>query len=45
MFFGGIEIIVFVEYIFYYRFYGYKVLFDFRKGDRVGGKREIFVVS
>lgn len=43
MFSGGIETIVFVEHIPYYRFYGYKVLFDSRKGDRAGGKRKIFV--
>lgn len=43
MFSGGIETIVFVEHIPYYRFYGYKVLFDSRKGDRAGGKRKNFV--
>lgn len=43
MFSGGTETIVFVEHIPYYRFYGYKVLFDSRKGDRAGGKQEIFV--
>lgn len=42
MFSGGTETIVFVEHI-PYRFYGYKVLFDSRKGDRAGGKQEIFV--
>lgn len=43
MFSGGTETIVFVEHISYYRFYGYKVLFDSRKGDRAGRKQDIFV--